>query len=383
MNKQTDPWETEMSREFDHRVRDLHEAPLTLDRVKGRAGRIRRTRRLVAAGGALAAAAVIVPIVVFAGGNLTDDGGPEPAPKPTPDPTVIDPSGTGFDYLEGRTLHRADGTTLDLLATYQDGSVLGELFAGVRYDENGEPSLDVVGDTGEVVETHETASGIAATDDGSTIAYVDREGVLWTQSDNGRISIHDGLSPNSYPAAVLCGQEDLDCAVWINYGDGSTPPENVSSHFRLAEVPDALSVGDATESRLVAVLNESRDEGSCGGVYDIAGSSYVWEGCESYLYDFSPDDAHLTGTHSYLDGPGPGYITILDAANGKEVARLDPEDGYLGRTVWQDTGHVLATVFDTKGWSVYRLGVDGSQERVLGPTPGDEFTPGYTLLGAS
>jgi hypothetical protein len=383
MNKQTDPWETEMSREFDHRVRDLHEAPLTLDRVKGRAGRIRRTRRLVAAGSALAAAAVIVPIVVFAGGNLTDDGGPDPAPKPTPDPTVIDPSGTGFDYLEGRILHRADGSTLDLPATYQDGSVLGELFAGVRYDENGEPSLDIVDDTGDVVETHETASGIAATDDGSTIAYVDRDGILWTQSDNGRISIHDGLSTNAYPATVLCGQEDLDCAVWINYGDGSTTPENVSSHFRLAEVPDALSVGDATESRLAAVLNESKDEGSCGGVYDITSSSYVWEGCESYLYDFSPDDAHLTGTHSYLDGPGPGYITILDAANGEERARLDPKDGYIGRTVWQDAGHVLATVFDSKGWSVYRLGVDGSQERVLGPTPGDEFEPAYTLLGGS
>ena len=50
----------------------------TLDHVKGKAGRIRRTRRLAVAGGALAAAAVIVPIVVFAGGNLTNESGPEP-----------------------------------------------------------------------------------------------------------------------------------------------------------------------------------------------------------------------------------------------------------------------------------------------------------------
>ncbi|HET9421255.1 MAG TPA: hypothetical protein VFO49_08970 [Nocardioides sp.] len=383
MNMHTDPWETEMSREFDERVRDLHEAPLTLDRVKGRAGRIRRTRRLVAAGGALAAAAVIVPIVVFAGGNLTDDSGPEPAPSPTPDPTVIDPSGTGFHYLEGRTLHRSDGTTLDLPETYRDGAVMGDLFAGVRYDENGEPSLDVVDDEGDVVESHEITTGIAATDDGTTIAYVDRDGVLWTQSDSGRMSIHDGLAPNANPAAVVCGQEDLDCAVWLNAGDGTTPPENVSSHFRLTEVPDALSVGDATESRLVAVMNESLDEGSCGGVYDVASSSYVWEGCESYLYDFSPDDAHLTGTHAYLDGPGPGYITILDAATGDEVARLDPKDGYIGRAVWQDAGHVVVTVFEGNRWSVYRLGVDGSQERLLGPERGDEFDPAYTLLGGS
>ena len=272
MNKHTDPWETEMSREFDQRVRDLHEAPLTLDRVKGKAGRIRRTRRLVAAGGALAAAAVIVPIVVFAGGNLTDDSGPDPAPKPTPNPTVIDPTGTGFDYLEGRTLHRADGTTLDLPELYQDGSVMGDLFAGVRYDDEGRPFLDIVDDSGEVVETHETVTGIAATDDGSTIAYVDPDGVLWTQSDNGRISIHDGLPQTSRPQRCCAARRHLDRAVWVNYGDGTTPPENVSSHFRLTEAPDALSVGDAT-SRLVAVMNESLDEGSCGGGVEWPSSS--------------------------------------------------------------------------------------------------------------
>jgi hypothetical protein len=381
MNDHTDPWETEMSREFDERVRDLHEAPLTLDQVKGKAGRIRRTRRIAVGGGVMAAAAVIVPIVVFAGGNLTNDSGPQPAPKPNP--TAIDPSGTGFDYLEGRTLHHADGTTVDLPELYQDGAVLGDLFAGVRYDNEGRPFLDVVDETGEVVETHETASGIAATDDGSTIAYVDLDGVLWTQSDTGRISIHDGLPTDLTPTAVLCGQEDLDCAVWVNHGDGTTPPENISSHFRLTEVPDALSAGDATESRLVAVLNESRDEGSCGGVYDLTSSSYVWENCESYLYDFSPDDAHLTGTHAYLDGPGPGYITILDAATGDEVARLDPKEGYIGRAVWQDSGHVIVTVFENQRWSAYRLGIDGSKERVLGPERGDEFTPTYTLLGGS
>lgn len=379
MNDHTDPWETEMSREFDQRVRDLHEAPLTLDHVKGKAGRIRRTRRLAVAGGTLAAAAVIVPIVVFAGGNLTDDSGPEPAPNPT----VIDPSGTGFGYIEGMTLHRADGTTLDLPATYRGGTDMGDLFAGVRYDEEGRPFLDLVDETGEVVETHETVSGIAATDDGSTIAYVDPDGALWTQSDTDRISIHNGLPTEAYPTAVLCGQEDLDCAVWVNYGDGTTPPENVSSHFRLTEVPDALSVGDATESRLVAVLNESHDEGSCGGVYDLTSTSYVWENCDSYLYDFSPDDAHLTGTHAYLDGPGPGYITILDAATGDEVARLDPKDGYVGRAVWQDAGHVLITVFEDNAWGVYRLGVDGSKEQVLAPKPGDDADPAYILLGGS
>ena len=44
-NHTNDPWETEMSRTFDQRVRDLNEAPLNLDQVKGKAVRIRRNRR--------------------------------------------------------------------------------------------------------------------------------------------------------------------------------------------------------------------------------------------------------------------------------------------------------------------------------------------------
>ena len=48
---------------------------------------------------------MIVPIVVFAGGDLSNDSGPKAGPEAQPQP-LIDPVRTGFDYLEGRTLHR-------------------------------------------------------------------------------------------------------------------------------------------------------------------------------------------------------------------------------------------------------------------------------------
>ena len=57
-----EPWEGEMSTEFDRRVRDLHEAPLTLDQVRGKAVTIQRRRRAAVAGSILAAAAVVVPV---------------------------------------------------------------------------------------------------------------------------------------------------------------------------------------------------------------------------------------------------------------------------------------------------------------------------------
>ena len=117
-NHTNDPWETEMSRTFDQRVRDLNEAPLNLDQVKGKAVRIRRNRRIAVAGGVLAAAAVIVPVAVIAGNGLNDnDSGPGFA-EPDPNPTAKDPEGLDFGYLEGKTLHLADGSTMELAARY-------------------------------------------------------------------------------------------------------------------------------------------------------------------------------------------------------------------------------------------------------------------------
>ena len=103
-------WESAMSRDFDARVRDLDEAPLDLDAVKGKAVTIRRKRRIAVAGGVLAAAAVAVPVAVVAANS---------APDTSPDVPVATNSGTAsptrgtdtgdVDYVEGDTWHRADG----------------------------------------------------------------------------------------------------------------------------------------------------------------------------------------------------------------------------------------------------------------------------------
>ena len=48
--------------------------------------------------------------------------------------------------------------------------------------------------------------------------------------------------------------------------------------------------------------------------------------------------------------------------------------------VWEDDDHVLAVSYGSTGWNVLRLGVDGSIEKVLGPsTEGDEFSSPYVL----
>ena len=127
-----------MSREFDKRVRDLHEAPLTFDNVKGKAMTIRRNRRIAVAGGILAAAAVIVPVAVLAGNGLGDaDDGPDfgqqlavahPGDRPQRPDAADRGAGAavGVSYLEGSTWHRADGSTVELDETYYSAVELGD-----------------------------------------------------------------------------------------------------------------------------------------------------------------------------------------------------------------------------------------------------------------
>ena len=386
MNNHTDPWETEMSRTFDQRVRDLHEAPLTLDHVKGRAMKIRRTRRVAAAGGILAAAAVIIPVAVFAGQGLTDNNsGPGPADR-TPNPTVTDPGAPGFGYLEGSTLHLADGSTVKLQESYYGATLLGDAVLAVRNDDDtGLDYLDVIDESGTATETVEIQSGPVTNDDGTAAAYLEPDGTLATRGEGYEAAVSTDLGPNSFLAAVTgCGAGADTCRVYVNDGAGGAPTVVDAKGGAEVAVPGAIKVNGADGAGLVTVQNDSTDTGSCGGVYDENAGDYVWETCESYLYDFSPGSKYVDATHAYLDGVGNGYAAILDAATGDEVARLQQPESFVRQTAWQDAEHLLATVYGPEGWSIYRLGVDGDVERLVGPNPkGDDVTPAYTLLGGA
>jgi hypothetical protein len=389
MNNHTDPWETEMSRTFDHRVRDLHEAPLTLDHVKGRAIKIRRTRRVAAAGGILAAAAVIIPVAVFAGQGLTDnDSGPDFAETPSPNPTATDPATAGFGYLEGRTLHLADGSTVELPERYDRATVIGDTVLAARNDDGtGLDTLDVIDETRMVTERIEVQSGPIVNDDHTVVAYLETDGSLTIRWEDGSSGTSTDLGPNAYLAAVTGDPECYrtgPCRVYVNDDTEGGPTVIESTGERVESVPGALKVNDASGSGLVAVQNESQIDGSCGGVYDERSGDYLWEGCDFSLYAFSPDSRYVDATDAYRDGTGNPFAAILDAATGKEVARLKQPESFVRQTAWQDSEHLLATVYGPEGWSIYRLGVDGDVERLVGPNPkGDDVTPAYTLLGGA
>ena len=402
-------WESRVSEELDQRARRLDDAPFSLDQVKGRAGAIRRTRRLTVAGAVLASAAVVVPIAVISGQGAGDaDSVPGPASTsasptratdgvttaPAPVPTA---DAIGADYLDDRTWVRPDGTAVELDTAYRGGTVLGETLLGIRDDaDTGRHFIDVVTATGEVGESIEITSGLAVDDDRSVVAFVEPDGDLMAMWDpaageDGRAVIASGLPVGTFtvdPIAILggptCGPDD-ECRVLYNAGDGVSPPRVASSDGsdELVVTGDTpgVAVSDASDSGLVTVQQASQDLGSCNGLYDVASAAYLWDTCERFLLDLNPAGSVVATTHAYLDGPGNAYVALVDTASEKEVARFDPADGVVVTQTWLDDETVLALVLDELGTSIWRFGTDQRPERVTSRSPADgDTSPTHVLL---
>lgn len=404
-----DPWEARMGHELERRASGLAPTDLTLDQVKGRAGSIRRRRRLAVATGVLATVAVLVPAGLVAQQGLGGpDAGPAPAASPSSTPTAVPTratdgpteDGVGFDRLRGTTWVRADGSTVELATTYRGGTVLGDTLIGLRSDDDtGQQTLDVVTPDGEVTESIPIASGFAVDDDRRVIAYVEPDGDLMTlwdpaAGDEGRVALEtdlvsaEGLS--AYPVAVLGGPSCYEtprgdgCAVVFNAGDGTSPPRSASSHGITDEIvfddPPPVAVTDHV-GELVSVQVSSQDAGSCNGIYEVATASYRWETCDRYLLDLSPSGGTVAATHAYLDGYGIAYVALVDTASQEELARLDPEEGVVIDQQWLDDDTLLATVTDGRESSIWAVRTDGSVERVTEPVAmRDETTPDEVLL---
>jgi hypothetical protein len=387
-----EPWESEMTSEFDRRVRDLHVAPLTLDHVKGQAVTIRRKRRAAVAGGVLAAAAVIVPAAVVAadstGGRDTE------VPLATSTPSTAPPVATGPSYVEGTSYHRADGSVYELpAATYRQAVTLGERVVAYRWDEQALTGVvDVVAD-GAVVDTYLAPMDFVADEDSEVVAFMTSSGKVQTLWDGGERVLADGYSGWSV-RAVSGGPDCLDpeaggagCRVFLKDDgpEGGTIAVD-SSGLEEPPVTDAEVIYDADRAGRLTVVNEIRDDGSCGGVYDEAAGAYRFEQCDYTLTDFSPDGSLVLAPPAYRDGPGDGFVAVLDAATGEEVARLEPADGFIGTFTWLDDRTFAAEVFDygDQAWTIQTLTVgdgDGTPVTAVGPVPGEDVASPIHVVG--
>ena len=408
----TDSWESEMGDEFERRVRDLHEAPLTLSSVKGTAMKIRTKRRAAVAGGILAAAAVIVPVAVLAstGGSDRSDtiqpAGPsttatDPAtPAPTPTPKPVDPAPTsvpdgpalGVDYLEvgsGNVIYRrADGTAVELPGTtYVEATDLGGQVAALRYDNPNGQLVDLIED-GEVVTTYDVRSDLAIAPDGRTVAFITTDDeLLFVNGEHGEQSFGT-IEPGVTLSAIIGNGDcvlETGCHPFLehlNFNEGNAYEINYEGPDS-EPAPGALRVNDAEDGFLVSVLAEATDTGSCGGVYDReGGGAWVFQTCDAQVLDLSPTGEYVVGTDPYGDGVGPGYFSILDSTTGDELARYETDPGFVySDFLWADDTHAVAVVNDDGAWQIVSLGVDGSVEVLVGPVTGQEFEAPFLITG--
>lgn len=402
----------ELGRELHRRADDLQESPLGLGDVKLRARSIRRARRLAGAAGIAAVVAALVPVAVLAGAHLDRADGPGPAttsqtpslsptratdPNRSPLPTdangvpevalgsdAPDGAAPAAAYVDGRTLHRADGTVVELPESYAGFAIVGDQYLGVRSDDDGNRVLDVLDSTGEITESIAITGGLATSPDGGTVAWSTPDGGITTMWADGRVDLANQGEPVSVVSVVggpSCREGEGGCSVYFNHEDMAAPEVTSSHGFTDLAVPGAIKVNDV-HLQLVALQRSTEDTGSCSGVYDAGARRYAWQTCDYTLSTFSPDGSLLAGSDAYLDGIGLGYVVVLEAATGDPLVRFSMSNGHIADLVWEDEHHLLLTTYGPQGWNVYRVGLDGSVERSVGPnTVADELSRPYTVTG--
>lgn len=387
------PWEEAMSRDFDARVRDLHEAPLDFNSVKGKARTIRRNRRAAVAGGILGVAAIVTPIAVLTnGGDTTNGKEPDFAPQTTESATPM----TGdVDYIVDGVWHRADGgkvTLPDQANAYDVAVIWNDQLVASHWDGEVFSVTDVIDADGRVVYTFDSAGDVAVNEAGTTIAWIDPEGTVMTAWDGDEASIGslDMSAPGesiAWSVAAVTGGPDCNegadgCTVYVNSNLGEQSTAFSSHGINESPVPSPVQFFDATESGLVSYQDGVGEfQESCGGVYSLDQGDFLWpRTCEYQTQAFSPDGNYVAAPPSQYDGNGPTSISILNAATGKDAGTFTPEGGFVGSWSWTADGRLLFDTYDGANWHLMALQPDGALSEIGEPVKADEFNSPFVII---
>ena len=395
-------WESAMSRDFDARVRDLNEAPLDLDSVKGKAMTIRRNRRVGAAVGVLAAAAVIVPVAAIAAGNgsTVHSEPPVATSDPSPSPTeAVDPGTGGVDYVLGDTWHRSDGTDVTLPHEYDSAVLWDGQLVGTRYDGEAYEIADVIDGDGKVVDSFDTTGPVVENDMRSTIAWIDTDGTVMTRWPGGEYALGtvdlaaqgEGVA---WTAAGITGGPDCHpnahtCQVYLNSGLGEGSTVMQYDGTTSSPVDGALKFFDPANGGLssdsgvfaVGVLTQVADGKTCGGLFDLQSDDFAWKTCKYQVQQISPDGKHVAAPPSYFDGLGPTTISVLDAADGHVTGQFAPEGGFIGTWAWSADGRLVFDTYDGASWHLMAMEPNGALTELTDPVKGssDNGSP-FTIV---
>lgn len=383
-----------------HRRADaLHDAPLDLRDVRGRASSIRRRRHAaVGLAAAAAVAAVVLPLSLLpdAGrGDRVVDPVPVDTPTPIEEPVPLDPRSAPdgppprVPYLEidDRRLVTPTGA-YDLPEAYPQVVPFRGGWVALTADTPGlvGTRVTVLDQAFREVDGTGPATSIAVRDDGDRVAWVELTGDGWTLV-SASTSVGDPVRTD----VTTSGEEAPSRAVGFLPGDQVVVETTAAGSGELSYkvvAPDRTTavqfsgfnrvVSSSPVTGLVAGQTKFTGDGSCSGVMDplSPGQRLVWETCEHELGAFSPDGTYVVGFAPYSDGLGSPSVAILDAATGEPV--VDFVSGttarsaaQVGDVVWEDATTLLATVTQGPEQYVVRATIDGRVEQVTEPHPAE------------
>lgn len=383
---------------------------LTVDQVRGHAGRLKRNRRVATGIAVAAAAAVIGPAIALAGPSfqrgaeppvtnpspsIVDGGEPSPTPSDEPtgstsgdyqpgDPVLLDklPLGgaLGAAWAEipldgmGGTIHAPDETTVSLPADEQVVAFapLGERWIVQTADLDGYRNF-VMEASGELSDPWPAAGMFASSTDGTLAAWVDLDGKVAVANAAGEViewGQVSGKGPFTVTAVGGTGScsGGRECAVYIRNDGPSGQPAQVIATDGATELAGRLRIADLGDLVYDALISAS-DDGSCSAWFALSGEKQ-WETCDYTLAAISPDSQRVLGLPAYFDGLGYGDISVLDAADGTPVRSWPStrRSVTFTTTMWESDDALIAHVVDppTGENAVVRLRMDGSAELIDG-----------------
>jgi hypothetical protein len=388
-----------------HRRADaLHDTPLDLLDVRGRATSIRRRRHaVVGVAAAVAVAAVVVPLSLLPSGG--DDRGLDlqPAETITPieAPVPLDPAAAPEGDRPRIPYVDVDAKQLITPAATDD---LPEAYRQVVPDGDGgwfALAQGTPGATGMTVQMLNSdfrvvdssggpSGGLAVPEDGGHVAYTAYDGVgRWRLVTTALPRVADYTFTD---VATRSSEQAVHRPVGYVSEDSvvveATDPDTGQNSYEVVAADGTLTtfggfnrvVSTSSASGLVAGQTEFTGDGSCSGVLDPLSpdQELVWKTCDHSLGAFSPDGAYVVGLAAYFDANGSPSVGILDAATGEPVVDFvsgnDPASAAtVTDAVWEDATTLLATVDQGGVEHVVRLGIDGSVEQADAmPDPGGE-----------
>jgi hypothetical protein len=287
--------------------------------------------------------------------------------------------GPTIDWAQGDVIHGGYGGT-----TTVPGRVLGFGVANggylVRTGQHtsvpGAASLVTLDTTGKVVSSQPTFGDLAVSQDSTQTAW----SVAGANGKPGEVFASGGSSmSNSGPARHRTPPGYVaDPVGFISDGEllytlqrGSAPVQLWTTRFDgHAERLPLIGVTPSGTSEMDGLIAVNDQNDSCGSVYDSTGTTRLWHTCNFTLGRFSPDGQRILALPSGPQDTADLQFAVLDAKTGKVEGiyrSADPAGFQITDVVWENGDLLLAVGVDQHGYTMYRIGLTGSMERLEGP----------------